>query len=117
MIAAIGGLVIFWAAGLAVASRPMGRPRILQLRSHSYRTRLTVVLGVFFFVPMIVYAGWGVVRLGAEADRSRDLVITQTLQDAALTAFDFAILGGTTASEELSNLADRLDADLLLYEG
>ncbi|MFL5450133.1 MAG: sensor histidine kinase, partial [Gemmatimonadales bacterium] len=56
-------------------------------------------------------------RLAQEVERSRDLLITQTLRDAVLTAGGL-VRGGTPAPDErLRELSRRIDADLALYLG
>ncbi|MCH7715896.1 MAG: ATP-binding protein [Gemmatimonadetes bacterium] len=96
---------------VAVDSRFFGR----LVKGGSYRNRLTLALAVFFFVPTVVFASWSVARLRAEVRASRDLVIGQTLQDAAGAGLEFAVMG-ERIGERLDALADQLDAELLLYQ-
>ena len=45
-----------------------------------------MTLAVFFLLPTLGFAAWSFARLREEVERSRDLLITQTLRDAVLTA-------------------------------
>jgi nitrogen fixation/metabolism regulation signal transduction histidine kinase len=78
--------------------------------------RLAVTLGAFFILPAVGFAAWSFARLADEAERSRDLLITQTLRDAVLTSG--GILGrGGPLPDRLRELSRRIDADLALYRG
>ena len=84
--------------------------------ARSFRVRLAVTLGAFFILPAVGFAAWSFVRLAEEAERSRDLLITQTLRDAVLTAG--GILGREAPpAQGLMELSRRIDADLALYRG
>src|SRR4029079_9008360 len=61
-------------------------------------------------------AAWSFVRLGNEVERSRDLLITQTLRDAVV-AGGGAFRTETPRPDRLIRLSRRLDADLALYQG
>jgi two-component system, NtrC family, nitrogen regulation sensor histidine kinase NtrY len=78
--------------------------------------RLAFTLGAFFIVPAVGFAAWSFVRLGNEAERSRDLLITQTLRDAVV-AGGAAFRSETPRPDRLIRLSRRLDADLALYQG
>jgi signal transduction histidine kinase len=113
-------VVVFsiWIAGGALRGRLLSiAPVVGRLAPRqSFRGRLTMVLGLFFLAPTLGFAVWSAGRLSTEGASTRDLVIRQTLRGAAVTALDFALAGGQTARERLEDLADRLDADLILYE-
>lgn len=108
-------LALLWfVAELVSGARPRG-PRWHSL-SRSFRVRLAVTLGAFFILPVVGFAAWGFARLADEAERSRDLLITQTLRDAVLTSG--GILGrGSPVPDRLRELSRRIDADLALYRG
>ena len=91
------------------------RPVWRSLRGESYRTRLTLALALFFFMPTLGLGTWSVGRFAAEVRTTEELVITRTLQDAAGVELDFAIMG-VRSQQRLDELANQLDADLLLYE-
>ncbi len=106
---ALGGQ---WLAGrveVPAVVRELGRLR-------SYRTQLTLVLAGFFVIPTLGFAAWSIGRLRADAERSQDLLIQQTLSDAVGTARQFRGLPGAEVAERLDELADRLGADLLWYD-
>jgi signal transduction histidine kinase len=112
--AAVLGLLWF-VAELISGLRPRA-PRWQSL-ARSFRIRLAVTLGAFFLLPAIGFATWSFARLADEVERSRDLLITQTLRDAVLTAGGL-VRGGTPAPDErLRELSRRIDADLALYQG
>ncbi len=83
----------------------------------SYRVRLTLALAAFFVIPTLGFAAWSVGRLRVDARRSRDLLIQQTLSDAAGTARRFGGLSPGEIGEPLKELAGRLGTDLIWYEG
>jgi two-component system nitrogen regulation sensor histidine kinase NtrY len=108
-------LALLWFLAESVAGARPRMPRWHNL-TRSFRIRLAVTLGAFFLVPAVGFTTWSFARLGQEADRSRDLLITQTLRDAVLSAG--GIFGGNaTPSEGLRDLSRRVDADLALYRG
>jgi signal transduction histidine kinase len=82
----------------------------------SYRLRLTVALAAFFVIPTLVFASWSIGRLRAEATRSRDLLIQQTLSDAVGTARQFGPMAEGDVPRQLQDLSQRLSADLVWYE-
>ena len=89
-------------------------PLFVALRT-SHRTRLTSALGAFVVVPILLFAVWSFARLGDEARRAGDLLISQTLRDAAATAELLASDRPTAVARSIVELGDRLDADLWLY--
>jgi signal transduction histidine kinase len=108
-------LALLWFLAELVAGARPAPPRWRSL-ARSFRVRLAVALSAFFIVPAVGFAAWSFVRLSNEAERSRDLLITQTLRDAVGAA------GGTfrpqaPAPDRLQRLSQRLDADLVLYQG
>jgi two-component system nitrogen regulation sensor histidine kinase NtrY len=112
--AAVLGLL--WLVAELIAGVRLRPPRWRSL-ARSFRIRLAVTLGAFFLLPAIGFAAWSFARLAEEVERSRDLLITQTLRDAVLTAGGF-LRGGTPAPDDrLRELSRRIDADLALYLG
>jgi signal transduction histidine kinase len=84
----------------------------------SYRSRLAVALAGFFIIPTLSFAAWSAGQLRADAKRSRDLLIQQTLSDAAGTARQWQLSGlhEESVQDQLEDLGERFDADLLWYE-
>lgn len=105
-------LALLWSLAAILGGHAPRRPTWMpELRS--YEAQLGAALAVFYLAPTVLFAAWGVSRLGAEVASSRDRMIEQTLRDivppgAALPAQPG--LGG-----ELDALAERVDADLALY--
>ena len=57
----------------------------------------------FFLLPAIGFAAWSFARLAEEVQRSRDLLITQTLRDAVLSAGGFFQGDDAEAGEQLAS--------------
>jgi len=94
------------------------RQRLALLRlARSYRVRLAVTLALFFVVPAAGFTVWGLNRLQSEANRTRDLLITAVLRDAALSSGAILQEPADYLAEGLTELSDRLEADLVLYSG
>lgn len=109
-------LALLWFVGELISG---ARPPGLQWHSlaRSFRIRLAATLAAFFLLPAIGFAGWSFLRLAEEVQRSRDLLITQTLRDAVLTAGGVALGGVPVVEDRLEELSRRIDADLALYRG
>jgi signal transduction histidine kinase len=105
-----------WFLAEAVSGARLPRPRWRSL-SRSFRVRLAATLAAFFIVPAVGFAAWSFDRLTDEVERSRDLLITQTLRDAAITAGGSLRLADDGLEERLRELSRRIDADLALYQG
>ncbi len=112
--AAVLGILWFVAEVISGA-----RPRAPRWRSlaRSFRIRLAVTLGAFFILPAVGFAAWSFARLSQEVQRSRDLLITQTLRDAVITGGSSLLSGGPATEDRLRELSRRIDADLALYRG
>jgi two-component system, NtrC family, nitrogen regulation sensor histidine kinase NtrY len=108
-------LAILWFVAELVAGQRLSRPRWRSL-ARSFRVRLAVTLAAFFVLPAVGFAAWSFARLRNEAERSRDLLIAQTLRDAAVTAGGI-FSAGTAPPDKLLELSRRIDADLVLYRG
>jgi signal transduction histidine kinase len=112
-------LLLLWGLGETFRGglrAPVGLRALIQFRS--YRSRLAVALAAFFIIPTLGFAAWSAGRLRADAERSRDLLIQQTLSDAAGTAGQWQLSGlqEATIRDRLRDLGERLGADLLWYE-
>ena len=105
-----------WLLSLALTGRwhPRLPPLVAVLRT-SYRARLAVALAGFFVVPLLLLALWSFARLGDDARQDGDLLIGQTLRDAAGTAATLASERGAAIGRSMVELGNRLDADLWLY--
>ncbi len=108
-------LALLWFLAEAVSGGRLPRPRWRSL-ARSFRIRLAATLAAFFILPAVGFAAWSFARLTDEAERSRDLLITQTLRDAVITAGD-ALRGGAGRVDRLQEVSRRIDADLALYQG
>lgn len=110
-------VLLLWVLGEALGGRGAARRELREwLRFRSYRSRLAVALAGFFVLPTVGFAAWSVSRLRLGALQTRDLVIQQTLRDAAATAREFIELHDAQRKTRLGELASRLNADLLWYE-
>lgn len=105
-----------WLLSLALTGRwrPQLPPVFSALRT-SYRARLAVALAGFFVVPLLLLALWSFARLGDDARQDGDLLIGQTLRDAAGTVATLASEQGAAIGRSMVELGNRLDADLWLY--
>jgi len=109
-------LALLWL--LATVRLPTVRQRLsLRRLARSFQVRLAVTLALFFVIPAVGFTIWGLGRLTAEANRTRDLLITAVLRDAVLTAGSLLQEPADYLSEGLADLSNRLDADLVLYSG
>jgi signal transduction histidine kinase len=107
-----------WLFGLVIAEG--WRPRIATLVSTlrtSYRAQLTAVLSVFLVLPVLGFAAWSFARLADESRRAGDLLIRQTLRDAAGGAERVALESSDAVRQSLAELGRRLDAEVWLYRG
>ena len=112
----LGLLTLLWLAAEALAgwrSRGWSWRRVRR----SYQARLALTLGFFFLVPAIGFAAWGFVRLRNEDDRSRDLVIAQTLRDAVLASSGMEQDPLGRLEESLTQLSRRINAEVGWYDG
>ena len=108
-------LVVAWGIGRIVAEGWRPTWPIPRGALTSYRGRLTIVLAAFFVTPLIAFSLWSFARLGDSTRASGDLMIHQTLRDAAASAApvdDPDKLAGAVAL-----LGQSLDADLWSYQG
>ena len=109
-------IAVLW--GLATLRPGALRERLaLRRLARSFQFRLAVALALFFVVPAVGFAVWGIRRLNAEADRTRDLLITSVLRDAVVTAGTLLDEPSDYIADGLVDLSDRLQADLVLYSG
>src|SRR5205807_4019965 len=112
----VGLLAGGWLLSLLLTGwwRPQLPPVFAVLRT-SYRARLAVALAGFFVVPLLVLALWSFARLRDDARQDGDLLIGQTLRDAAASAGALAGGNGAAAGRAMVDLGNQLDADLWLY--
>ncbi len=105
-----------WLLGLMIAEgwRPKFPP-ILQVLRTSFRMRVAAALATFFVLPVLAFAAWSFTRLRDDARATRDLLIRQTLRDAASTAGALPIERADVLQAAVGDLGTRLDADLWLY--
>jgi signal transduction histidine kinase len=108
-------LALLWFLAEFFAGARPPRPRWRRL-GRSFRIRLAATLAVFFILPAVGFAAWSFARLAEDAERSRDLLITQTLRDAVLTGGS-TLRGESPPAERLADLSRRIDADLALFRG
>src|SRR5207248_3757755 len=80
-----------------------------------YRVRLAAALSAFVVLPVLLFALWSFARLGDEARRAGDLLISQTLRDAAATAGTLVSDRPGAVARSIAELGERLDADLWLF--
>ena len=112
-IALLAGL---WLFGLIVGEGWRAQlPSIVTTLRTSYRAQLTSVLVAFLVLPVLAFAAWSFARLADEARRSGDLLIRQTLRDAAGGAEQVAEGRTTETGTALADLGRQLDAELWLY--
>ena len=105
-----------WLFGLIVAEGWRARlPALVTTLRTSYRAQLTSVLVAFFVLPVLAFAAWSFARLADEARRSGDLLIRQTLRDAAGGAESVAEARPSEIGRSLAELGRGLDAELWLY--
>ena len=105
-----------WLFGILVAEGWRARwPTLITTLRTSYRAQLTSVLITFFVLPVLGFAAWSFTDLAEDARRSGDLLIRQTLRDAAAGAETVAQDPPETMARSLIELGRRLDAELWLY--
>lgn len=109
-------IALLW---LAATARPGAVQRWLGFRrmARSFQLRLALTLALFCIAPAIGFTIWGLGRLQAEADRTRDLLIVSVLRDAVLTAGGLLQEPGDYLVDGLGDLSNRFDGDLVLYSG
>jgi signal transduction histidine kinase len=113
----VGLLVIAWALSRFVAEGWVPRSPSLPGMLASYRGRLTLALVAFFITPVLAFAAWSFTRLGDTVRASGDLLIRQTLRDAAASAEEPPPTTAAGLAAAVSQLGRRLDADLWSYRG
>ena len=109
-------LAFAWGIAEFVSGAP--RPRFRwKTSARSFRVRLAFTLAAFFIIPAVGFSLWGFARLAAEAERGRDLLITQTLRDAVAGAPTLARSRDEELETALVELSGRVGADLAVYRG
>ncbi|HSD31324.1 MAG TPA: histidine kinase dimerization/phospho-acceptor domain-containing protein, partial [Gemmatimonadales bacterium] len=121
-----GALVVLFDVALLAAAWALSRivaegwaPRRPALRNMlaSYRGRLALALAAFFIAPVLAFAVWSFSRLNDTAHSSGDLLIRQTLRDAAASAGEPPPASTAGLAAAVADLGRRLDADLWTYQG
>ena len=112
----VGFVAIAWAVGRMVSEGWRPRlPPLAEFWGASYRSRLAAALVSFVAFPLILFAVWSFASLRNEARRSGDLLIGQTLRDAAITAGPLDATRPEALADAVADLGQRLEADLWLY--
>lgn len=109
-------LFALWGAGAALAGVPGVAPGWKRV-GRSFRLRLALALALFFVLPTLGFSLWAFSHFASEAERGRDLLIRQTLRDAAQGAGSILRTPGAPVDASLRGLSERVDADLALYRG
>ncbi len=102
-IVALLWLISILADGAAVRWIAVRRRRF----ARSYRIRLTGALFAFFMVPAIAFAAWSYQQLSADAARTRQLLVRETLR---------AVTPSGPSDAWLASESRRLGAPLFVYE-
>src|SRR5207247_1078151 len=110
-----GVLAVCWIVSLLLVGGWLPRlPPALDALRTSYRVRLAAALSAFVVLPVLLFAVWSFARLGDEARRAGDLLISQTLRDAAATA-GAVVSDRPAVARSIVELGERLDADLWVF--
>jgi len=110
-----GVLAVCWIVSLLLVGGWLPRlPPVLDALRTSYRVRLAAALSAFVVLPVLLFAVWSFARLGDEARRAGDLLISQTLRDAAATA-GAVVSDRPAVARSIVELGERLDADLWVF--
>lgn len=109
-------LLLIWAAGVALSGTWAASPGWRRL-GRSFRLRVALALALFFVLPTVAFSLWAFSHFASEAERGRDLLIRQTLRDAAQGAGSILRTPGAPLDASLRGLSERVDADLALYRG
>jgi len=115
LLVVLDGILLFALAALAswMATGRVERPRWWP-EIRAFRTRIAVALGLFFLVPAAGFAAINIIELSSDGLSRRDLMIAQTLRDAAPGA-TIPLIAGSELDRSLEALSDRVDANLVLY--
>jgi signal transduction histidine kinase len=85
--------------------------------ARSFRVRLAVTLALFFFVPAVGFAVWGIRHFALDTARVTDALISGTLRDALRGSGVLATRDPAYGAHQLETLGQRMDADFGLYGG
>ncbi len=112
----VGLLAVVWLLLRFLSGAPWPRPPSLAtVFGASYRFRLTAALVAFFVLPVLAFAIWSFAQLRDDARQDGDLLIRQTLRDAAASAGQVDFDQPAAMANAVVDLGTRLDADLWLY--
>jgi signal transduction histidine kinase len=109
-------LLLLWAVGIALSGTWAASPGWRRV-GRSFRLRVALALALFFVLPTVAFSLWAFSHFASEAERGRDLLIRQTLRDAAQGAGSILRTPGAPLDASLRGLSERVDADLALYRG
>lgn len=112
----VGLLTLLWFLGEAFAGWAEG-PLPLRRWARSFRLRLGLTLALFFVVPAAGFAAWSIVRVGRDAERGRDLLLTQTLRSVQPLAAAVLQAPPEQTASGLRELSRRAGIDVGLYQG
>jgi len=112
-VALLAGMWLFGA--LVVEGWQLRLAEFIAVLRTSYRAQLTFALVTFFALPVLGFAVWSFTDLAEDARRSGDLLIRQTLRDAAGGVESLAGYRPDELRQSLVSLGQGLDAELWLY--
>jgi signal transduction histidine kinase len=115
LILGAGVLACLWVvADYCSGHRPQWSSRRLD---RSFRARLALTLALFFGLPAVGFALWGIDRIRREPVRVSDALVANTLRQALQSVGDLAQNGAAAAGAELQGLSTRMEAEFALYRG
>ncbi len=83
----------------------------------SFRVRLALTLALFFLLPAVGFAIWGLERVRRDAVRVGDALVSNTLREALQASGGFAMPDTMDAGPQLDSLVAEMDAQFALYRG
>jgi signal transduction histidine kinase len=109
-------VLLLWGASRALTGEIAPAPAWRRML-RSFRLRVALALAFFFVLPTLAFSVWAFSHFADESERGRDLLIRQTLRDAAQGAGSILRTPGAPLTAALRGLSERVDADLALYRG
>jgi len=109
-------LALLWLMADYCARRPI-RVGSWRAAARSFRVRLAVTLALFFCVPAVGFAVWGIRHFALDTARVTDALISGTLRDALRSSGVLATRDSAYGAHQLEALGQRMDADFGLYGG
>ena len=109
-------LAVCWLLSVVLAEGWRPRlPAVIRSLRTSYRVQLAATLSAFVVLPVLLFAVWSFARLGDEARNAGDLLVRQTLRDAAAMAGTLVSEQTAGVSQAIQEVGHQHDADLWLY--